>query len=140
MNQGGVRMKKDRVIPIFMAVCLFYVSGKLLSLCLRSGPLPYVIAAAVSLVLGYVCYRKAAALAVRVSSGPHLGNKPARVFLQLGGKLHDADFWRNGSARDLLYNWRQAIFPAFKALAGELKKERGDPLLIFLPFCRIHGP
>lgn len=49
-------MKKDRVIPIFMAVCLFYVSGKLLSLCLRSGPLPYVIAAAVSLVLGYVFY------------------------------------------------------------------------------------
>lgn len=49
-------MEKDRVIPLFIAVCLFYVSGKLLSLLLRSGPWPYVIAAVASLVLGYVLY------------------------------------------------------------------------------------
>ena len=47
-------MEKDRVIPLFIAVCLFYVSGKLLSLLIRSGPWPYVIAAVASLVLGYV--------------------------------------------------------------------------------------
>ena len=49
-------MEKDRVIPLFIAVCLFYVSGKLLSLLIRSGPWPYVIAAVASLVLGYVLY------------------------------------------------------------------------------------
>lgn len=41
-------MEKDRVIPLFIAVCLFYVSGKLLSLLIRSGPWPYVIAAVAS--------------------------------------------------------------------------------------------
>lgn len=49
-------MEKDSVIPLFIAVCLFYVSGKLLSLLIRSGPWPYVIAAVASLVLGYVLY------------------------------------------------------------------------------------
>lgn len=49
-------MEKDRVIPLFIAVCLFYISGKLLSLCIRSGPWPYIIAAIGSLVLGCVFY------------------------------------------------------------------------------------
>lgn len=49
-------MEKDRVIPLFIAVCLFYVSGKLMSLLIRSGPCPYIIAAVASLVLGYVLY------------------------------------------------------------------------------------
>lgn len=49
-------MEKDKVIPLFIAVCLFYVSGKLMSLLIRSGPCPYIIAAVASLVLGCVLY------------------------------------------------------------------------------------
>ena len=49
-------MEKDRVIPLFIAVCLFYVSGKLMSLLIHSGPCPYIIAAVASLVVGCVLY------------------------------------------------------------------------------------